>query len=133
MGQRGLQRLTREQLIQASSHGVNRNSAPISGNVLYEADSSGATDWPRLTSLPNISNGLFIAGIPMTSPNLPWERGLLEVKSSLGVRWGKAQGSLYLPENSYLSIACPRGSYRQSAQCRLRMGRTATAERPLHV
>lgn len=49
----------------------------------------------------------------MTSPNLPWERGLLEAKSSRGVRLGKAQGSLYLPENSYLSIACLRGSYRQ--------------------
>lgn len=93
VGQRGLQRLTREQLIQASSHSVNRNSAPISGNVLHEADSSGAIDWPRLTSLPNISNGLFVAGIPMTSPNLPWKQGLLEAKSSLGVRRGKPRGA----------------------------------------
>lgn len=69
----------------------------------------------------------------MTSPNLPWKRGFLEAKNSLGIRWGKAQGSLYLPENSYLLIACLSGSYRQSPQRRLRMGRTPTAERPLYV
>lgn len=60
VGQRGLQRLTREQLIQASSHSVHRNSAPISGNVLYEADSSGAIDWPRLT----LQMGFFLQESP---------------------------------------------------------------------